>query len=57
MRSKRKITNDVVGFVGISPIGAGLWQYDHRVALIVIGVIFLALAIVIGMRSGDNDVL
>jgi hypothetical protein len=57
MSSKRKIANDVIGFAGISLIGAGLWQYDHRVALIVIGVIFLALAIVIGMRSGDSDVL
>ena len=54
MRDRKKIATDVLGFAGIGMIGVGLWIYDPRISLVVTGAIFMALAIAIGMRSGDG---
>lgn len=46
-----RIINDLIGLAGLTMVGGGLWLYEPRIALIVVGNILLFVAYKGAMNS------
>ena len=44
---------DLLAFLGLMALGGGLWGYDHRISLIIVGAIVVFIGVK-GARSGDS---